>query len=47
MLGCTPMASNSTNTTNSNANANTATKPVAAAPTADALMAQDKGATEA
>jgi len=47
MTGCgaSGTANNAGNTANTNAN--TAAKPAAAAPTADALLAQDKGATEA
>jgi len=47
LLGaCTPPANNGGNT-NANSNANAAAKPAAAAPTADALLAMDKQATEA
>lgn len=49
MTGCGAPAANTGNATvaNSNSNSNVATKPAASAPTADALMAQDKTATEA
>jgi ketosteroid isomerase-like protein len=46
MIGCTPAANTTTVNTNANSNANAA-KPVAAAPTVDAMMATEEAANQA